>query len=154
MLLSKTKQQEADEREHEIKTWTGRNQQACQTWQTRGASDTRYWVSTQALVWFYSSLTRNRSSTEQHLRRNIHKLEKSPSLPPPTHREYCDLISPFSFLRKYLTAAKEKEFSNHHNTQGLTITHTIMVPTNSHKYIKISLHIQWTPTCFGQPRGL
>jgi len=56
MLLSKTKQQEADVREHEIKTWTGHNQQACQTWQTRGASDTTYWVSTQALVWSYSSL--------------------------------------------------------------------------------------------------
>jgi len=28
-----------------------------------------------------------------------------------------------------------------------------MIPTNAHKYIKISLYTKWTPTCFSQPCG-
>jgi len=33
--------------------------------------------------------------------------------------------------------------------------HTIIVPTHTyaHKYNKIMLYTQWTPTCFGQPCG-
>ena len=30
---------------------------------------------------------------------------------------------------------------------------TLYISINAHKYIKISLYMQWTPTCFGQPCG-
>ena len=31
--------------------------------------------------------------------------------------------------------------------------YAVIVPTNAHKYTKISLYTQWTPTCFGEPCG-
>jgi hypothetical protein len=31
--------------------------------------------------------------------------------------------------------------------------YAVIVPTNAHKYSKISLYTQWTPTCFGEPCG-
>jgi hypothetical protein len=35
------------------------------------------------------------------------------------------------------------------DTNATGSIYTIMVSTNAHKYTKISLYTQWTPTCFG-----
>ena len=35
----------------------------------------------------------------------------------------------------------------------IIVTFTIVVPTNAHKHVKISLYILRTPTRFGQPCG-